>query len=69
MVPLQQNLVDLVWFSQPVQTFNNIIQLSTEITGRTIGEKVSDVRTAMADKGADVLIVTALDEVACKISI
>lgn len=36
------------------------------VTGRSLQEKVEDVRIEMAKKGADVLVITALDEVACR---
>lgn len=34
--------------------------------GKPCGEKVDDVRQKMAEKNATVLLVTALDEIACK---
>lgn len=39
------------------------------ITGKSWQEKVIDVRLVMKEKAATALIVTALDEVACKYSI
>lgn len=36
------------------------------MTGKTINEKIEKIRSEMANKGANVLVVTALDEIACK---
>ncbi len=36
------------------------------MTGKTIHEKIEKVRSEMSNKGANVLVVTALDEVACE---
>lgn len=64
---VEENLVDLVWTAeQPARTSNAIITLSTTITGKTIGEKVTEIRQEMTEKSADVLVITALDEVACE---
>lgn len=62
-----ENLVDAVWGdAQPAQTAAPIVALATAVTGRTVGDKVAQLRTRMAERRADVLVVTALDEVACE---
>lgn len=66
LVAVDGNLVDAVWTDQPKQTSNTIIALGTAITGRTIGDKLGAIRSAMAERHAEVLVVTALDEVACE---
>lgn len=38
--------------------------LSTSITGRTIAQKLVDIRAEMKSKNCDLLVITALDEVA-----
>lgn len=57
--------MDQIWSEQPVRKFNPIISLGTNVTGKTIGEKLVDIRADMKDKRCSVLVVTALDEVAC----
>lgn len=64
---IDENLVDRIWLDKPKQTSNQIITLSTEMTGKTINKKIEKVRSDMTNKGANVLVVTALDEVACKL--
>lgn len=62
-----RNLVDSVWGAeQPAQTSNGMIALPAEVAGRTVGDKVAELRGKMVTAHADVLVVTALDEVACK---
>ncbi|KAG4080277.1 hypothetical protein HA402_010769 [Bradysia odoriphaga] len=63
---IDDNLIDRIWLDRPKRTSNPIITLTTEITGATINEKIVKIRAEMTEKGADVLVVTALDEVACK---
>lgn len=64
LVPVSQNLVDLVWDEQPDPPLNSVIVLPNEYTGKTWQKKVKDVRAKMKDKKADALVLTALDEVA-----
>lgn len=64
--PIDDNLVDLIWVNPPKRTSNKIITLGVEMTGKTINEKIEKIRSEMTNKGANVLVVTALDEVACK---
>lgn len=61
---IETNLIDLIWTEQPPAASNSIITLSTEITGKMAGDKISDIRKVMTEKRADVLVVTALDEIA-----
>lgn len=66
MTPVRQNLVDLVWNGQPAPPRNPIIPLDVKYTGKTIAEKLVEIRAKMKEHSAKVLIVTALDEVACE---
>lgn len=63
---IDDNLIDRIWIDRPKRTSNKIITLSTEMTGKTVNEKIEEIRSEMANKGANVLVVTALDEVACE---
>lgn len=60
------NLVDLVWATQPQRIFNQIISLDKTITGKTIADALKLIRSEMTEQNASILVVTALDEVACK---
>lgn len=63
---IEINLVDLVWATQPDRIFNQIINLDKSITGKTIADALKSVRSEMTEQHASILVVTALDEVACK---
>ncbi|KAL4231887.1 Xaa-Pro aminopeptidase 1 [Mactra antiquata] len=64
LVPVSQNLIDLVWDEQPDPPCNSLIVLDKFYTGKTWQEKVCIIREKMAAKKADALVITALDEVA-----
>ena len=64
LVPLNINLVDAVWDEQPPPPANAIYQLPDEVTGRSVAEKLADIREAMDAAGATLLVLTKLDEIA-----
>ncbi len=64
LVPITPNLVDAVWEEQPPAPAQPIYALPADVTGRTVAEKLTEVRQQMEDAGADVLILTKLDEIA-----
>lgn len=57
--------MDLIWNDQPPRKFNSIISLDLNIAGKTIDSALQLIRKAMRDKHSNLLIVTALDEIAC----
>jgi Xaa-Pro aminopeptidase len=63
---VKPNLIDLVWDDQPEQPNEEINPLDVQFTGKLVDEKLKEVREKMAAQNAKVLVVTALDEVACK---
>lgn len=64
LVSIAINLVDIVWQNRPCSINNPIIPLHFKYTGKTCHDKVEEVRKKMADNSANVLILTALDEIA-----
>lgn len=64
LVPIDRNLIDLVWDERPPPPSASIVPLSVKFTGCSWQEKVISVRNEMAKKGAQALVITALDEVA-----
>ncbi|XP_012259906.2 xaa-Pro aminopeptidase ApepP [Athalia rosae] len=64
-VPLEKNLVDLVWGKdRPGSPSHKIVAQPLKYTGKTAGEKIELCREAMRTEGVSTLVVTALDEVA-----
>lgn len=64
LVPIAGNLVDAVWENRPSAPARPIYALSDAVTGRAVAEKLVAVREQMEKVGAQVLILTKLDEIA-----
>lgn len=64
LISIENNLIDAIWEKQPFAPDNKVITFGTEFCGQRISEKLENVRVDMADKDTDVLVLTALDEVA-----
>lgn len=65
LVPVQPNLIDLIWNNKPLRSLNPVIRLGMEFSGKSISNKLKDVRGKVEDEGAEILVVTELDEIAC----
>ena len=59
-----EDLVDLIWQERPPISTEPVWELDVKYTGRSREEKISDVRGKMREEKADVLLLTALDEIA-----
>ena len=64
MVPVDTNLVDVVWEDQPLPPSNSIYALHEAVTGIGVAKKLSDIRNEMDKAGAGRLVLTKLDEIA-----
>ncbi len=64
LVPVAENLVDHIWSGQPDYPENEVKPLEMDFCGKSWQDKVDDARKAMAAKGADCLVLSALDDVA-----
>ncbi|CAG9771151.1 unnamed protein product [Ceutorhynchus assimilis] len=64
LVPVKQNLVELVWTERPKRPLNPVKPLPLNFTGCTVKLKLQEVVEAMKDKKADFLVLTALDQIA-----
>ncbi|TYZ66493.1 hypothetical protein PybrP1_008001 [[Pythium] brassicae (nom. inval.)] len=58
------NPVDLVWTGRPLAGKSKVQFLSDKYTGRSVAAKLADVRAAVQAKGADAIVLTALDDIA-----
>ena len=73
LVMTEGNLVDNVWEGfpedpRPPCPKNLVIDLPIEFSGKVATEKLADVWKLMADERVDLLLVSELDEVACKLN-
>nr|XP_002736408.1 PREDICTED: xaa-Pro aminopeptidase 1-like [Saccoglossus kowalevskii] len=65
LVAVEQNLIDLTWADERPQPPDNIVCVhEMKYAGKSWQDKVVAVREQMQEKGADYLVVTALDEIA-----
>lgn len=63
---IKENLIDLIWRDQPPRQFHPIIMLDSSGTGKKIGDALESIRDKMREHQSEVLVISALDEVACK---
>ena len=59
-----EDLVDLVWTDRPALSCEPLWELEAKFAGFTRAEKLEKVREKMAELGADVFVIPALDEIA-----
>ena len=59
-----EDLVDLVWKDRPALSCEPLWELEPKFAGFTRAEKLEKVREKMAELGADVFVIPALDEIA-----
>ena len=59
-----EDLVDLVWADRPALSCEPVWELDVKYAGLTRAEKLRAVREKMAELGADVFVIPALDEIA-----
>ena len=65
LVGVEDNLVDIVWGSErPSRPDNPIVHLDMEFSGEPWESKIQRTREAMRNKDCDLLVLSALDEVA-----
>ncbi|XP_034235011.1 xaa-Pro aminopeptidase 1-like isoform X2 [Thrips palmi] len=64
LVPVHANLIDAIWEDRPAPPCNVIQPHPLKYSGKTCKSKVQEVRLDMVEKGASLLVVTALDEIA-----
>ena len=64
-----EDLVDLIWEDRPPLPPAKVFVLEEKYAGRSAAEKLADVRAAMAEKGADVHLLTSLYDIAWLLNI
>jgi Xaa-Pro aminopeptidase len=62
-VPIKENLIDLIWKDQPSIPANPVFHLSDKFTGRDSADKIDKLRSQFDAQGAWGCIVSALDEI------
>lgn len=68
-IEFEHDLVDLVWEDRPALSASPAHELDIRYAGKSRADKLSDVRAAMAERKADYLILTSLDDIAWLLNI
>ncbi|ORY25163.1 peptidase M24, structural domain-containing protein [Naematelia encephala] len=64
LIPIKDNLIDVLWPSRPQRPKNPIFHLDVKFTGQSVSEKLSILRDKLNRMGSPGMVVTQLDEVA-----
>lgn len=64
LVPVAQNLIELLWTERPKRPVNPIRPLSVTFTGKVIRTKLAEITAVMKSKRSEWLVLTALDQIA-----
>ncbi|KAK9678236.1 hypothetical protein RND81_11G198200 [Saponaria officinalis] len=64
LVQTSSNLVDQIWKDRPAGKVNPVKVQTLEFAGRSVAEKLQDLRDKLVQEKANSIVVTALDEVA-----
>ena len=59
-----EDLIDLIWTDRPELSKEPVRILGVEHTGKTVTEKLTEIRNVMTEKGADIHLLTSLYDIA-----
>lgn len=68
LVQTSTNLVDVVWKSRPPASVNHVIVHQLEFSGRSVADKLKDLREHLKQEKARGIIITTLDEASVHVS-
>lgn len=60
----EKDLVDRIWEERPALNPSEIYELPLSVTGKSTDDKLMEIRSLMAKKNADYLVLTSLEEIA-----
>jgi len=63
-IAVDEDLVDFIWPDRPALPENPVKILNLNYSGKAATEKIADVRKKMAEKGADLHLLSSLDDIA-----
>lgn len=64
LIPVKQNLIELLWHDRPKRPLNPVKPLSLKFSGKSIRVKLEEVSSSMKERKAEFLVLTALDQIA-----
>ena len=63
-ISTEEDIPGMLWTDRPAMSAEKAYVLPVEFSGKTVQEKLGDVRAVMAEKGTDVHVITSLDDIA-----
>lgn len=63
------DLIGDIWTDRPALSCEPVMELDVKWTGKSRADKCKDMREAMAEKGADLFVLTSLDDIAWLLNI
>ena len=60
----EEDIPGILWKDRPAMSAEKAYVLPVEFSGKTVQDKLGDVRAVMAEKGTDVHVITSLDDIA-----
>lgn len=67
LIPIGDNLIDAIWKDQPAFEPQTIEHLPIEFSGKESADKIEELRKYLKTQNYSAIILTALDEIACKL--
>lgn len=64
LVGTDKNLISLIWEDRPERPDNPVKFLPHKFSGKSLKDKLVDIRKSMVENTADILVITELDEIA-----
>ena len=63
-ISTEEDIPGMLWTDRPAMSAEKAYVLPVEFSGKTVQDKLSDVRAVMAEKGTQAHVVTSLDDIA-----
>lgn len=63
-IKVDEDIPGMLWTDRPALSAEKAYVLPLQFSGKSVQDKLSDVRAVMAEKGADVHVITSLDDIA-----
>lgn len=63
-IAYEKDLIDIIWTDRPSISKEPVMILDTKYCGKACADKLADIRRLMVEKGADIYILTSLDDIA-----
>ncbi|MBQ6930044.1 MAG: aminopeptidase P family protein [Oscillospiraceae bacterium] len=63
-ISTEEDIPGMLWADRPAMSAEKAYVLPVEFSGKTVQDKLSDVRAVMTEKGAEAHVITSLDDIA-----